>query len=628
VETCKSVGHRLQLNHSNALPRHIIAYDTETIPDTTVGNGTRLTHRFRLGVAISCRVRGNELCDTQVHRLERPAAFWQLVYTLTGPRHTTWIVSHNALFDLVVSGFAHEFDEARLVIDWPRSKRKREDNLDDNVHAKTLCVIDSPPTIIACKCASTQGRLVALDTLNYFAAPLSVLGDACGLPKLSMPSFSADDETWFRYCERDAEIVFKTFTQLMQWVRDNDMGMFRYTGPSQAMSAYRHRFMINNVHVHTETDVKTLERRSYFGGRTEMFRKGKISHTVHQYDVNALFPSVMRVNKFPCMLHAFERDTRLAESLPSIDYAASVADVVLKTTADIFPRRLDGRITYPVGTFRTVLCGEELQHAYSHGLIKLIGAWSEYRTVDLFSLWVDSLWGMRQRYKMDGNELYRQFTKTLMNSLYGKFGQLSPKWINVENMIDALPWSRWPCANCITGERVIYRSFGWQVQRRSEREEIDGTFVAISSFVTSAARMRMNRLRDIAGRRNVYYQGVDGLIVNDVGSSLLHAANEIDNEAIGKLRHQVSADYGEIYGCSDYRLGDKTVVSGRAKLFQEIESGEVLQRKFAVESQLFSGKALDTVEEQIHTWQRSGNYSKGVIGDDGWVSPHFIATEG
>lgn len=627
MEVCRSVGHKLKLNHSNSLPQHIIAYDTETMPSQSDTLGRRFSHQFRLGVAISCRLRGGKVCEVVTHRLERHAAFWHLVYSLTGPSHTTWIVSHNALFDFVVSGFTHEFDEARLLIDWPRSRRQREDNVDDNVHAKTLCVIDSPPTIIACKCAQTQGRLVALDTLNYFQAPLSDLGVACGLPKMAMPDFAADDDAWFKYCERDAQIVFETFTQLMNWVRGNGMGMFRYTGPSQAMSAYRHRFMVNNIHVHTEPEVKALERKAYFGGRTEVFRRGSIASTVHQYDVNSLFPSVMRVGKFPCMLHAFERDAKLVESLPDIDYASSVADVVVKTSSDVFPRRLNGQITYPAGTFRTSLCGEELAYARHHGLIRLIGQWSEYRTVDLFSLWVDSLWEMRQRYKAEGNELYRNFTKSLMNSLYGKFGQLSPRWVNVPNMIDALPWSRWAAVNCLTGERVDYRSFGWQVQRRSEREEIEGTFVAISAFVTAAARMRMNRLRHIAGKRNVYYQGVDALIVNDAGRMNLHAANEIDADTIGKLRHQVSTDYGEIYGCSDYRLGDKTVVSGRAKLHKELESGETLQRKFAVESELFSGRAVDTVEEQIHRWQRSGDYTKGVIGDDGWVTPHFVSMD-
>ena len=179
----------------------------------------------------------------------------------------------------------------------------------------------------------------------------------------------------------------------------------------------------------------------------------------------------------------------------------------------------------------------------------------------------------------------------------------------------------------MTSERVNYRSIGYHVQRENQREEMDGTFVAIPAFVTSAARMRMNSLRQTAGARNVYYQGVDGLIVTQAGFDKLQAAGEIETDAVGKLRLEYVCDNGEIIGCSDYRLADKVVIAGRSSSIEILANGEILQRKFAARDHLFSGKCNNTVMEVLQPWQRRENNSRGTIGPDGWVTPLVVGLD-
>ena len=67
----------------------------------------------------------------------------------------------------------------------------------------------------------------------------------------------------------------------------------------------------------------------------------------------------------------------------------------------------------------------------------------------------------------------------------------------------------------------------------------------------------MNRLRTVAGQKNVYYQGVDALIVNSAGYRSLLAAGEVSQLEIGKLRLEHTANYGAVSGICDYNLGDK-----------------------------------------------------------------------
>lgn len=622
----QQTGRRLKRNHSNASPRYVIAYDTETRADDHLSAGKKRSHTFSLGCAKFCRMVDNKPTAIKLRYIWKPVDFWQLVEECSGMRHTTWIISHSILYDMVVSGMAEKFLKGELVIDWPRSKRKCEDNREDNQHCSSLCVIDNPPTIIAAKMVSTQGRIVFVDSLNWFPVPLKVIGESLGKPKLKMPDLSADVPEWFEYCQRDTEIIFDAFTELIAWVKDNDFGMFRYTGPSQAMSAFRHRFMKHDILIHDNDEVKKLERRGYFGGRTEVFRIGEINETVHQLDVCSLFPSVMRDQLYPCKLDRFHTQSEYTQKLPDIDFGRAVAAVTVETENPIIPVFGEKGIIYPIGRFRTVLTGPELELAYRNGWIKEICDWAEYELKPIFRLWVDELWAMRQRYKESGNALYEQFVKRLMNSLYGKFAQRSPDWVNVQYKMDALPWSRWVEKDYASGEVTEYRSFGWQVQKHVERDEIAGTFVAISSFVSAQARMRMNYLRHVAGQQSVYYQGVDSLIVTTQGQERLQAAGEIDAGQLGKLRHELSTNTGEIVGHSDYRLGEKLIISGRALDHTVLENGTILQRKFAALSDLFSGSLLPEMSESVQVWQRQTKYHKGIVGEDGWIQPFVMTT--
>lgn len=627
MERKQHTGRKLKRNHSNALPRYLIAFDAETLPHPAGQSRTRFSHRFRLGVAIVGRMVKSEVEQVETHRIYSPDHFWQLVESVSSMRHTVWIVCHNALFDMIVAEMPGRFERGEMSIDWPRSKRQVNDNDVDNAITPNLCVIESPPTIIAAKCGSTQGRVVIVDTLNWFPVPLTELGDACGLPKFRMPHFSTIDDEWFKYCERDTRIVFNTFVELIKWVGSNDMGMFRYTGPSQAWSAYRHRFQKHDIYAHDNEQVRSIERLAYFGGRSEVFKLGDITETVHQLDINSLFPAVMAAGEFPYLLDRYDIRDDYLQLHPNIDWKASVAEVELKTWEPTFPIRTDKGVVFPVGEFRTALCGKELEYAAKNGYIRAVRSWSEYKLAPLFTDWVTELWRMRQEYKQAGNKLYERFVKTLLNSLYGKFAQMTPAWQNVNGTLANLPWTSWTEVEMPVGTRHKFRSFGWQVQKMGAREEKAGTFVAVSAFVTSAARVYMNRIRDVIGKRDCYYQGVDGLVVTNTGRQRLDDAGLIDQTRLGYLRHELTANHGTISGVSDYRLGEKVAIAGKPRLQAIDEMRHNMQRRFHTVTHLFEGKSLDHVTEERFTWHKQTDYWKGTVSDGGWVEPHAIALE-
>lgn len=136
--------------------------------------------------------------------------------------------------------------------------------------------------------------------------------------------------------------------------------------------------------------------------------------------------------------------------------------------------------------------------------------------------------------------------------------------------------------------------------------------------------MRMNSLRDIAQHRNVLYQGIDGLIVTDVGMQNLDRSEQIRESTIGYLRHQLTVDEGELLGYCDYRLGTKQVKSGLAGNAILLPDSELLQQIQHVSASLFSPDMVDGVRKVSTVWHREEMTAKGVADDDGVVWPFVL----
>lgn len=512
------------------------------------------------------------------------------------------------------------------MLDTPRSKRRVDDENANHPHGRGFCVLEDPPTIIGMKFTDTNARVIAVDTLNWFRCSVRDLGESIGLPKLEMPEWEADDEKWFDYCERDTEIIERSFLSLVDFVSDNEFGMFRYTASGQAMAAYRHRFMETSILFHDEIGVKKLERRSFLGGRTEVFRRGKIPCKVYQLDISSLYPYVMRLNKFPVKLLRWEERGNTMPLFPAINPANSVADVVLRARSAIYPAKLNGVTMFPLGYFGTTLAGPELALAWNSGELLEVGSWAEYETADIFRLYVDELWQLRQDFATAGNNMYANLCKILLNSLFGKFGQRQSRWETIDGRIAPAPWSQWIEGECGKANIRRMRSVGWEVQIETEREEIEKTFPAISAFVTSHGRIYMNYIRQTAGHENVFYQGVDSLIVSEDGYDLLKAAGLVAERTLGKLRLQCETFDCEIFGTMDYRLGEKLVIGGLPQNRVEKEHGQYMMKKFSGASQLFRGLASHEITEDTVTWNRLSGVAKSQFQPDGSSLP-FVLNE-
>lgn len=639
----------IRTNHSNALPRYLVSLDTETIPEPRArGNGE--LHRLRLGVARFAQWRRGKLSDARVLVFTDRESFWRELRDTCGPRHTTWVVAHNAAFDLRALRFQEPIADCRIIFDSPRSKREKSvADKAEHPFGRGFCVLECPPVILGLRWLETGGRFLVLDTLNWFRAPLYCLGERCGLPKLPMPAFAAPDADWIEYCQRDAEIIERTMAELIEWVHCNNMGRFAYTAAGQAFNAYRHGRMpkvsfpprpadtrplnadglveIGAICFHSEPEVRALERAAFFGGQTECYFIGRHAGRCYHLDVTSLYPSMMAAHRFPRYLRKWEVRHDWLPLAPAIEPHESIAEVELCTFGDTFPRRDERGTYYPVGSFRTCLAGPELQRAVLSGAVRKWRSWATYFTSDLFADYVRELWGLRAEAKAAGDQLYEYFAKLLLNSLYGRLARKGDGWVDEPTMYAPEPWSTWHHIRSDRQSHEHYRAVGWRVQRRVERMEHPIAAPSIAAFVTSYARERMRSIRQAAGQANVLYQATDSVFVTQAGYDRLLTAETIHQFALGKLRLVAVADDVTIRGIGDYQFGDRNVVSGLRRSAVATGPDAWRQEVFCGPATLFHGMRECEPFVTQETWTRRGSYAKGAVQRDGTVSP-FALSEG
>jgi DNA polymerase type B, organellar and viral len=620
-------GIGLKDNHGGQIPRYIIALDTETQRIPVVGNETRKSHTLRLGVAMSVRIVDGQPVGKKILRFTDGLQFLEWMVEHTGPRHTVWVVGHNVLFDFKIAGFREAFKRAELVPDRPRGKRSKSDIAEQKPKYDGLFSANRQSCVLALRAVKTGGRIIVVDSLNWFACPLSHIAEQLDTSKLPIDFDDCTESELFDYCERDTEIVLDAFIGLVNWVRSNDLGVFRYTSASQAMSAFRHRMMPQRVYFHKLQPVKRLERAAFFGGRTEVFRMGEINDIVYKLDVSSLFPSVMEKHSFPYTVESYEMREEYQPHFPYPKFDDIVAEVAIDTDDAIYPCKVEHRTIYPTGPFRTVLCGPELAHALAAGRVRGVRSWARYKLENLFSDYVQKIWQMRIENERNGNKLYATLCKKLLVSLHGKFGQRPEEWVSCpdEKAVDV--FSSWSRLNMRTMEYTEYRSVGYETQRKVSAVERFSTFCPIPAYTTAYARLRMNYLRAVAGRDNVYYQGIDSLIVSRAGLDRLDSAGEVHDRRLGYLRLEQSSNYGEIRGCGDYTLGSKHTVMGRSSTATMDEHGEFTQRQFEGVNSLFDFNINPDIVEVERKWKSSGQYSKGIVGQDGWVTPLTVSPD-
>ena len=638
--------HTIPINHSRAMPRGAIFVDTESVEESLTGLEGVRSQRFRLGCAICCRFRRGETTAVERLRFATPHEFWTWAQGFARKGEVTWIFAHSAGYDLALLNFWSYLEAATFVLQEPDGyvSDKPGELLSRKKGWRGICILDEPPTIISWRCAGKTFR--AVDTLNYWPVPLAQLGASVGIAKQQWPGFDSDDETLADYCMNDVTIIWRAVSDLVRYWRGQDLGTFRPTASGLSWSAYRHRFMGEPIHIHGDRDAIELERASYYGGRVHCHYVGPVAESfmaaekleaecgrapetiplgpIYVLDMQSAYPYVMAGEKYPVELEWSRTEATVAD-LGALQLDQSAIACIDLDAGRPFPiRQEDGSIAYATGHFCTSLAGSELMSAYRGGMIRRIHRLAIYRVAPIFADFVAHFYALKMAAERQGDGARRLFAKMVLNSLYGRFAQRSPRWDLTGEPEHDPPWDHWIRANVDSGSVELLRSIAGAVQRKGERGEHKDSFPAIAAFATAALRVRMSELEEIAGRGNVFYSDTDSLHVNYVGRDRLVCAGIVTPGRLGHLRDVGTYSEGHYYGCKHYTLDGVLVCAGVSSRAQITADGSIVTRRFERSKSIISRRPDGTVRVSEQSQNVPVRSPGGSVGPDGWVTPPIL----
>jgi len=530
---------------------HIIFFDTECWIYPIYGDVE--LHEFRM--ACGEYVRRDRKQEIERFYTKDPFEFWKWVDSKAKKKSTLYVIAHNADYDVRLSkGFSSLLKLGYKLNGTP--------------------IIESQRYIVKFKNEEKNKSIVIIDSFNWFKTSVEKMGEMIGYPKVKpTEDFSKWNEVpeWKmkEYCFGDVEILRRFVLNFIDWWTSEDMGAFGFTIASCAFNAYRHRFMKEKIEVGGKNEIVKFERQAYRGGRCEVFYIGYVDD-IYYLDVNSMYPFVMKEFEYPVRRYGeiiYNPDLKWFFDI--MKQYLVIAKVLIQITKPVIgvKRFLDPswsgyRLIFPVGRFWATLTSPEIELAMKYGKVLKVEKLQRYEKGKPFVEFIDYFYNKRLEAKAKGQDIYQYFYKTVMNSLYGKFGQRKQKF---EEVGETDQWGVERHPMIVNGELrrlTIYKFGGKQYIQAPDYEEGYNTNVPIAAYVTAYARCYLTELIAKAGWENVHYCDTDSLVVNYEGYQNLK--DLVSSRELGKLKLEETG-WMEIKGAKNYVLNGKEKLKGIKK---------------------------------------------------------------
>jgi hypothetical protein len=388
----------------------------------------------------------------------------------------------------------------------------------------------------------------------------------------------------------------------------------RLTAPSTALRLFAQHFFRDYWHREDSQDwIGKLERNAYYGGRCEVYKKGK--HQIKSYDVNSMYLSIMKNSLIPdmatCQYIQNGRDwQKYFDKFLGIYHCRVFApDIGIQ----ILPYRSNkGKLLFPSGRFEGWWTSIELAEALKYGYkIEQMFDFIYYRKAKpYFKEYAELIWAKRQEYKPKGNIGMEKMIKKLGNSLYGKFGQLnqSTSYVGALRDVPKLESSseyHWRYyKHPITGEDWI-TIYGIKTGEPPLFE-----FPAVCAFITSYARVKLYRAME-ANKERVVYCDTDSIKVEGEAEGIIvgNGLGEWGFESEGEFIFYKPKWYGDKCKGIPKRAKLIDIVDGKAHFTFEkpLKEGEALRRGEVPNKWVTMSKFLSMIDDK-RCWRGENSY--------------------
>lgn len=282
----------------------------------------------------------------------------------------------------------------------------------------------------------------------------------------------------------------------------------------------------------------------YYGGRVEALRKGKVTGDFKVYDVNSMYPHVMRNFDHP-IGRAYYHVHR-----PELDEMGNIKGFPDKPyflrfegrSNGALPRRTPDGLRFDSHTGEYCACSHEIRASLELGILTITHTYEVWvpKETQRYERFVDHFMVEKIEGKREKNKAKELFAKFMLNSAYGKYGS------NPENYFDYLlvrAGEPYPAGD--EWDMVEFRETGSIWKKKTPKPFYFD--VAIAASITSASRATL--LRGLHSSRGAVYMDTDSLICESLNA-------ELSETELGAWKLEATGDTIYIGGKKLYALFD------------------------------------------------------------------------
>ena len=232
--------------------------------------------------------------------------------------------------------------------------------------------------------------------------------------------FKIGDPLFDEYLMNDCIGLYEVLKKFFKLIKDNG-GKIGITTASTAMKTFQKSYIGDYKLKMSGIKINDIMRKGYYGGRTEIYRMYAKEGNYYWFDINSLYPFVMRNNSFPISPPRKVRDIK-KQYIYDYDGITECKITVPKSEyLPLLPYRGD-KLYFPVGKISGYYDNSFIRKSYDLGYdIKLYSGYIFYESEQIFKKYVDTFNELKKKAK--SNTPSYVLAKLMMNSLYGKFGQ-------------------------------------------------------------------------------------------------------------------------------------------------------------------------------------------------------------
>lgn len=385
---------------------------------------------------------------------------------------------------------------------------------------------------------------------------VATLGKMVGINKLPTPRVLLDESVnrplWVCdkhdeveciecYCIQDARITREAYMMFSREMQSLNCPL-KTTIASTAINLWKNSTP-RKLQKSLRKDYDSMCREAYYGGRAEVFRVGYADY-INEYDVNSLYPYVMRTFQYPNTDHlAFLSFDHKWSKIEDREGVANVELVAPDIKIPLLPYRYSNKLIFPTGTFEGTYTLVELRKAVQLGYEILNVNWSltTFETIQPFRHFVDGLYKYRLLYKSSGNPLENVY-KILLNSTYGKFGQRQSGSIGWLREIEAKDFD----APIHPVNVIDLNKTAMVIDQINNSYTPTYLNVLWASYITAYARLHLYSLMEQVDF-NVYYCDTDAIFTPEKMET---------SDSLGAVKEEISGHSGVFISPKFYSVTD------------------------------------------------------------------------